>query len=177
MTRPTYAYGVVIMPPPDLIREIKQVREQHAILRTPVPPHITVKSPFLYRQTGALVVERLEAICEEWEPFELRLTGLGVFRNSILYARVGESELLECLHQRIVDGLDGFVETLQERYDGTAYTPHLTLADSLAPEDLVLAKKALNDLMFRRRFLVERIHLLRGRGRWDLVRSFPLGTH
>ncbi|HYF93685.1 MAG TPA: 2'-5' RNA ligase family protein [Symbiobacteriaceae bacterium] len=175
MTRPTYAYGVIILPPPDLYRELLGIRERHPLLRSPVPPHITVKSPFIYRHTGAAVVEQLEAICEHWAPFEVQLSGLGVFRSSILYVKVEESKELDGLHHDLVEGLDGFVETLNDRYDGDAYTPHLTLAESMAPEDLPEAKRALADIRFRRRFVVDRVHLLRGRGKWDITRSFPLG--
>lgn len=175
MTTPTYAFGVVILPPPDMYRELLAIREKHPLLRSVYPPHITVKSPFLFRQSGATVVEQLEAVMERWEPFELQLGGLGVFRNSVLYVRVEESGTLLGLHQDLVEGLEGYVETLVDRYDGNAYTPHLTLADKLAPEDVPDARRALADVRFKRRFLVEKLHLLRGRGRWDITRSFPLG--
>jgi 2'-5' RNA ligase len=175
MTRPTYAYGVVILPPPALYREILAIRQQHPLLRSLTPPHITVKSPFLFRQSGAMVVEQLEAICEATEPFEIRLAGLGVFRNSIIYVRVEEDGALTDLHHRLVEGLDGFVETLSDRYEGDAYTPHLTLADKLAPEDIEPAWRILSAHRFQHRFLVDRVHLLRGKGRWDITRSFPLG--
>jgi 2'-5' RNA ligase len=175
MTRPTYAYGVIILPPPDLYRELLAIRERHPLLRTPVPPHITVKSPFLFRQSGATVIEQLEAICRRWDPFEISLGGLGVFRNEVLYVRVDENDDLNDLHHDMVEGLDGFVETLSNRFDGSAYTPHLTLADKLAPEDLPEAKRALADCRFRRRFLVSEVHLLRGKGRWDILRTIPLG--
>ncbi|HYG57969.1 MAG TPA: 2'-5' RNA ligase family protein [Symbiobacteriaceae bacterium] len=176
MTRPTYAYGVIILPPPDLYRELLAIRERHPLLRTPAPPHITVKSPFLYRQSGAVVIEQLEAVFEQWEPFEIQLGGLGVFRNSVLYVRVNESAALMDLHHDLVESLSGFVETLSEKYDGGAYTPHLTLADKLAPDDLAEARKLLADCRFRRRFVVDKVHLLRGRGSWDIARSFSLGA-
>lgn len=176
MTRPTYAYGVVILPPPDLYRELLAIREKHPLLQYQPPPHITVKSPFLYRMSGATVVEQLEEICRQWDPFEIRLGGLGVFRSSILYVKVHEDGDLSDLHWDLVDGLDGFVETLQEKYEGNEYTPHLTLADKLGPDDVAEARKILADLSFRRRFVVDRIHLLRGKGRWDIARSFPLGA-
>lgn len=175
MTSPTYAYGVVILPPRDLYREILAIRERHPLLRSLAPPHITVKSPFLYRQSGAMVVEQIEAICQEWDPFEIRLGGLGVFRSSILYVRVHEDGALSDLHADLLDGLDGFVETLQERFEGNEYTPHLTLADKLAPADIVEARRILADVRLHRRFVVDRIHLLRGTGRWDIARTFPLG--
>ncbi|HEY8347942.1 MAG TPA: 2'-5' RNA ligase family protein [Symbiobacteriaceae bacterium] len=175
MTKPVYAYGVVILPPPDLYRELMDLRKQHPLLRSVVPPHITVKSPFLFRQTGARVVEQLEATCERWKPFEIRLGGLGVFQDSILYVRVDKSEELTKLHLEIVEALDGYVETLSDRYDGNQYTPHLTIADRLTPEELIQAKQILKGVRLRRRFTVDRIHLLRGRGRWDLTHTFMLG--
>lgn len=176
MTRPTYAYGVVILPPPDLYRELLSIRDRHPLLRSVYPPHITVKSPFLFRQSGATVVEQVEAICEEWEPFEVQLGGLGTFRNSILYVKVAESPDLADLHMELVDRLDGYVETLSDKYDGYAYTPHLTLADKLSPEDISEARRILADTRLRRRFVVDRVHLLRGRVHWDITRTFLLGT-
>lgn len=176
MTKPTYAYGVVILPPPDLYRALLELRERHPLLRTHAPPHITVKSPFLFRQTMALAVDRLEDLCCQWEPFEIRLGGLGVFRNSILYVRVGESTELTALHQDLMENLDGYVETLNDRYDGHAYHPHLTLADRLAPDDLLEARRLLVAHRLHRRFVVDRIHLLRGKGSWDIARTFALGA-
>ncbi|MGE5674936.1 MAG: 2'-5' RNA ligase family protein [Mycobacterium leprae] len=167
--------SVVILPPPDLYRELMLIREKHPLLRSISPPHITVKSPFLYRQSAATVIEELEAICAGWDPFEVQLGGLGVFRNTILYVKVEESLDLLDLHQDIVDGLEGFVETLVDRYDGASFTPHLTLVGDLSPDDLPEARKALTDVRLRRRFTVDKLHLLRGRGRWDITRSFPLG--
>lgn len=171
-----YAYGVVILPPPDLYRELMKLRKGNPLFRSVVPPpHITVKSPFLFRQTGARVVEQLEALCEEWEPFEIQLGGLGIFQDSILYVQVEKSEDLEALHLDIVDALDGFVETLSDRFDGDQYTPHLTLANRLEPEELAELRRQLAGVRLRRRFVVDQIHLLRGRGRWDITHSFRLG--
>jgi len=175
MTRPTYAYGVVILPPRDLYRELLAIQEKHPLLRSSYPPHITVKSPFLFRHSGATVVEHLEAVCSRWDPFEIHIGGLGSFRNSILYVKVEQSDDLEELHWDVVDGLEGFVENLNDRYEGHAYTPHLTLADNLTADDIVEARKVLANVRFRRRFVVEQVHLLRGRGRWDVTRSFALG--
>lgn len=176
MTRPTYAYGVVILPPPDLYRELLAIREKHPLLRSPAPPHITVKAPFLFRHSGAAVVEQVEMICERWRPFEIKLNGLGLFRRSILYVSIDEAEDLADLHRELVDGLDGYVETLSDRYEGPGYTPHLTLADTMAPDDIPEVRRALSDVRLRRRFVVSQVHLLRGRGRWDVTRSFELGV-
>jgi 2'-5' RNA ligase len=172
---PAYAYGVVILPPPDLTRKLLLLRRQHPLLQAQAPPHITVKSPFYFRFTGATVVEQLETICERFVPFEIEIRGTGTFQHRVIYARVeGDPELYD-LHQALVDGLTGYVESISERWDGEGFRPHLTLADKLAPTDLEPARKLLSDFRPFARFLVDRIHLLRGRGRWDIVRTFSLG--
>lgn len=175
MAAPIFAYGVVILPPPALRRELEAIRRQHPLLHASVPPHITVKSPFLYRGTGAWIVEILERVCQRHEPFDLELRGIGSFGCEVLYIKVEESAALRSLHQDLVDELAGYAETLNERYEGATYVPHLTLADRLYEEDFAQARRALNGWFPRSRWRVDQIHLLRGKGRWDITRSFPLG--
>lgn len=172
---PTYAYGVVILPPPDLYQKVLSIRKRHPLLQSTAPPHITVKSPFYFRYTGATVVEQLEDICARFVPFEIEINGTGTFRQRVIYARVeGDPELYD-LHHALVEGLTGYVEPLTERWDGEGFRPHLTLADKLDPEDVEPARKLLSDFRPFRRFVVDKIHLLRGKGKWDIVRSFALG--
>jgi 2'-5' RNA ligase len=176
MGNPTYAYGLIILPPLDLYRELLRIRDRHPLLRTKTPPHITVKSPFLFRHSGAYVVDQLREILARWVPFRIRVGGLGVFKGSILYARVAESPDLQELHTDLVNGLEGFVETLTTQYDGHGYTPHLTLADRLTPDDLSEARRILQEYRIGRSFWVEEVHLLKGRGNWEIARSFALGA-
>ena len=172
---PTYAYGVVILPPPDLYRKVLSLRKQHPLLDSMTPPHITVKSPFYFRYTGAAVVEKLEEICEQFVPFEIEIRGIDTFRQRVVYARVEDTPELYDLHHALVDGLTGYVETLTDRWDGDGFRPHLTLADKLAPQDIGPVKRLLSDFRPFSRFVVDKVHLLRGRGRWDIFRTFSLG--
>ncbi|BDG61244.1 2'-5' RNA ligase family protein [Caldinitratiruptor microaerophilus] len=174
MAQRVYAYGIVVLPPPHVRREIAALRRRHPVLHASVPPHITVKAPFVLRSTGAWALERLEEICAAHEPFELELDGLDSFGTEVLYVRVAESEPLRRLHQDLVDGLAGYVETLRDRYEGKAYTPHLTVADHLTPEEFALARRELAGWHPRARFEVDAVHLLRGWNRWDVTRSIPL---
>ncbi|MFO7171475.1 MAG: 2'-5' RNA ligase family protein [Bacillota bacterium] len=175
MSRPVYAYGIVVLPPPDLRRQVMALRRQHPVLHASGPPHITVKSPFLFRGTGAWVAEILEEVCARHQPFELELAGLASFGTSVIYIPVVPCQPLLDLHHDLVESLAGYVETLNEKYEGAGYTPHLTVADHLTPEDYQLARQLLQGWYPRGRVWVDRIHLLRGRGRWDITRSFPLG--
>lgn len=175
MSQAVFAYGIVVLPPPELRRQVLALRRQHPVLHASVPPHITVKSPFLYRGTGAWIVDILEEVCARHEPFELELKGLASFGTSVLYIPVTESPPLLDLHHDLVDSLAGYVETLNEKYEGAAYTPHLTVADHLTPEDHAIARQVLQGWFPRGEVWVDHIHLLRGRGRWDITRSFALG--
>lgn len=175
MVRPVYAYGVVILPPPDVQREVLRLRRRHPVLHASVPPHISVKAPFVQRGTGAWVSEALEEVAESFDPFELALCGMASFGTNVIYVRVEESPELRRLHDALVESLTGYVETLNERYEGNGYTPHLTIADKLTADDYTAARRVLNGYFPRRRFEVDAIHLLRGRGRWVITRSYPLG--
>lgn len=168
------AYGVVILPPPDIMRQLGEVRQRHLLLRGRRPPHITVKSPFIMRNTPARVVEQMEAICEGFPPFEVALGRLSQFGSSVLYLSIVDEAPLRTLNALLVEGLSGYVETLNERWDGPGYNPHLTLAEGLEPDDLPPLRRAMAGLRLRRRFLVDRLYLLGGKERSPLFRQFEL---
>lgn len=165
-------YGVVILPPPELTRELLRLRCAHPVLRSRSLPHVTVKTPFLCRHTPALILDHLAEVVADVPPFELQLDGLGAFGQEVVYARVTPSPALGDLHRRVVEGLRGMVETISERHEGNGYVPHLTLVEKLRPEDFPVAWKALAAYRARARFRVERLHLLRGT---EATRSVHLG--
>jgi len=174
VSAPAFAYGIVVLPPPDVQRQLLEARKRHLLLQGVRPPHITVKSPFVMRHTAARVIDQLEAICEGFAPFEVTLGRIGQFGSSILYLSVLEEGPLRTLNAQLVEGLSGFVETLNQRWDGVGYNPHLTLAERLEPEDLSPLRRTLTGLKLRRRFLVERLYLFGGKERADMTRSFEL---
>lgn len=171
-----YAYGIVILPPPGLHRELMLLRKKHALLRSVSPPHITVKAPFVPRGTLALVTDRLEEISSRIEPFEIRVNGLGTFGSKVIYVRVEKSPELRRLHSLLLEGLEEYIECISDKYEGQNYTPHLTVAEKLATEDFEPAWAAMARFRPRLRFMVEHLHILRGQGRWDIARSIRLGT-
>lgn len=176
---PAYAYSVVVRPGPQLERQVRSLAKRHPLFRHQVPAHITVKAPFYLRSTGAIVGEQLEAVCAEVEPFELRVHGLSSFETSTIYARVDDSSssaALRDLHQRLVDALEGYVETISDRYEGPEYTPHLTIASRLTRDDFAEAWRALAGFSLHGSIWVDRVHLLRGHHQWQVTRSFVLGV-
>lgn len=175
MAKAATAYGLVVLPPPDFKRELLELRKRHPLLRSIAPPHITIKSPFLVRSTMALIVEKLEAACADFSPFPIEVGGIGAFGNSVLYLKVAESPELTDLHLRLVEELDGFVETFRDDHDGRGFNPHLTISEKLIAEEFAMLRQALGDYRPRAEFWVDKIHLQKGYGSWEVARSFPLG--
>jgi 2'-5' RNA ligase len=175
LARAASAYGLVVLPPPAFKRELLELRKRHPLLRSVAPPHITIKSPFIYRATGAIIVEKLEAVCQKFAPFPLQVGGIGSFGTSVLYLKVAETPELMDLHHRLVEELEGFVETFRPEHDGAGFHPHLTISEKLIAEDFQMLRQALGDYRPRAEFWVDQIHLLRGYGSWQITRSIPLG--
>lgn len=156
-------------------RQLKKLATLHPLFRHQVPAHITVKSPFYLRSTGAIVGDHLEEVCEQVEPFELQIHGLASFETSVIYARVDDSPALRQLHLRLLDALEGYVETITDRYEGTGYTPHLTIASRLRRDEFTEAWRSLAGYGLHGTILVDRVHMLRGHHAWQVTRSFRLG--
>ncbi|HEX6208140.1 MAG TPA: RNA 2',3'-cyclic phosphodiesterase [Actinomycetota bacterium] len=145
--------------------------------------HVTLK--FLGR-TWPRLVERVEEACRETaasvEPFEARLTSLGVFpspgRARVLW--VGLDDRTEGL-RRLAAGLD---ERLASEFEPEkrAFTPHLTVArfrDPVRIEDPeALRRVECSAPPFEvDRLVLYRSHLLGPRGsRYEAVGEFPLGA-
>lgn len=144
--------------------------------------HVTLK--FLGR-TWPRLVGWVEEVCRETasevEPFEVRLTGLGVFpsprRARVLW--VGMEEEAEGL-SRLAAGLE---DRLAKEFppEKRAFTPHLTVArfrDTVRVEDPeTLAAARCSAPPFRvDRLLLIRSHLMGPRGsRYEVAGEYPLG--
>lgn len=145
--------------------------------------HVTLK--FLGR-TWPRLVGRVEDACRETagsvEPFDVRLTGLGVFpspgRARVLW--VGLEDPADGL-SRLAGGLD---ERLAEEFEPEKrpFTPHLTVARFRSPvrvpDPEALRQTETSAPPFRvDRLVLYRSHLLGPRGsRYEVVGEFPLGT-
>lgn len=169
-------YSVVIIPPAPIRAQIVRLRRLSPLLDSALPPHITVKSPFFLRQTGARVLEQIRLICSSHPAFPVQLRGLGCFEDAVIYVPVVPTQELQWLHVHLDEGLAGFVETIADDHDQGGFSPHLTLASKLSPTEFAKLWPLLSNRTFEWEFLVDRVYLLSGPPRYRLERAVELAT-
>lgn len=94
--------------------------------------HVTFLPP---RELGAPqshLWQAVQTVCENWQPFELELTGIEVFPGTqVIYLALGEGrEKIEDLHRELNRGPLHFNEPFP-------YHPHVTLAQGLSTAEAV----------------------------------------
>ncbi|GGG42592.1 phosphoesterase [Kocuria dechangensis] len=168
--RPGRVYaGVVIELPEPVGRELQDWRASFGDPASyVVPAHITLMiAP--QQASWAEVVERVRSVARDWTPFRLEINGTGTFRpvTPVVYLRIEQGEeqcraLHEALHQERLVSASPF-----------DFHPHVTIAQSVAEEDLDRAQSLLRT--YRAGFLVDRIGLyeLDGNGVWQIREEFP----
>lgn len=167
-------YSIVIIPPQPVRKQLLRLRRLSVLMDGGFPPHITVKSPFFLRQTGARVLDQIQLIGERHDPFSLALSGLGSFDDSVIFVPVVCNPSLNRLHQELVEGLAGFVETISDEYEGANYSPHLTLAAKLTPAEFAHIWPKLAAQHLRWEFVVDRLYVLGSMPRSRIYRTVSL---
>ena len=131
------------------------------------PPHITLIPPTrLTTDQKATLGARIEEVCSNHQPFNLKLTGFGHFGSKVLFITVQMNEHLESLHEDLMKVYEakGFSS------DHDIFRPHLTLAN----RDISRAQfhRAWNDLKgreYRMEFPVQSLFCLEHNGKnWDI---------
>ncbi|HHV78565.1 MAG TPA: 2'-5' RNA ligase family protein [Firmicutes bacterium] len=153
-------YSIVIIPPQSVRNQLIRLRRMSLLMDGMYPPHITVKSPFFLRQTGARVLDQIQLISRNHSPFPLVLSGLASFDESVIYVPVANNPSLKKLHEELVEGLAGYVETISEDFDGPNYSPHLTLAHRLTQSEFARIWPRLITQNFHWEFLVDKLYVL-----------------
>lgn len=168
--RPGQVYaGVVIELPEPVGRELQDWRASFGDPASyAVPAHITLMIA-ARGQSWQDIVERVRAVARQWAPFRVEIDGTGTFRpvSPVVYLRVQEGEeqcraLHQALHEERLVSASPF-----------EFHPHVTVAQSVAEEDLDRAQDMLRT--YRAGFLVDRIGLyeLDDRGVWRIREQFP----
>ncbi|MGB9866596.1 MAG: 2'-5' RNA ligase family protein [Bacillota bacterium] len=168
------SYSVVIIPPPPVRTRLVKLRRLSPLLDSALPPHITVKSPFFLRQTGARVLEQIRRICSTLPSFPIQLKGIGSFESTVIYVQIVPSQELVTLHTRLEEALAGYVEPIVEEHDPREFSPHLTLASKLSPAEFSKLRALLSGRTFEWEFSVDRVYLLSGPPRSRIERSVEL---
>lgn len=144
--------------------------------------HISLLGPFLWDgppQEG--VFTQVEALCQNWPPFEVSIGGLDAFpgeESTAVYITIVDQEPLRRLH-RAVHALFRPYIVLQREFPPEGYLPHITLGLGLnaAERDRILAGG--NGEQMAATFPVTEVRLLEEQPNvpWRSTRVFPLEGH
>ena len=128
-------YLVAIVLPEELSEQIKQIQLAYKssgwnIL---IEPHITLLPPSLALLSEDDAIRVLDNVREEYNAFDLEVTGISRFRNksNTVFVSVSDSEPLRRLYGKLIQLAPSFsaldVDLLKHR----SFTPHITLSNKL----------------------------------------------
>lgn len=146
--------------------------------------HITLVGPFHFRSALSKEIEDiLGTACSRWEPFDVRIRGLGAFEkpgDHLVYLGVTNEEQVVALRGFLLKQLLPHLTPENERvaqFTLASYHPHVTLGLGLSDAEL----RAILGATIRRpvdlSFRADCVWLMSqaGSAPWRYVRSFALG--
>jgi 2'-5' RNA ligase len=92
-----------------------------------VPPHVTLLYPWRAAPVDASTLATLQAVAEQFAPFELSMHRIGTFAKGVVYATVEPDSVLRSMIRALADA---FPDTppFRGEFAPTGPTPHCTLA-------------------------------------------------
>jgi ribosomal protein S18 acetylase RimI-like enzyme/2'-5' RNA ligase len=140
-------------------------------------PHVTY---VISEGSGAPpgLIERIEALAEETDPFQIRLSGLGLFpeEEPVLYLPVQPSTELAAVQQAACRAFAESGEAIRPYYRSESWIPHVTLARGMVtPEkmDAVCAELPAEGTDLAVRLAGLALADEDSEGNWAITREFP----
>jgi 2'-5' RNA ligase len=141
------------------------------------PPHVTLIPPFLLAEDKQPVLFKyIEDIAGRQQTFEVSVDGFNCFGVQVIYAEVEVSDHIKKLEK---DLSSTFYKKFQiERGPSSRFVPHITIAyKDLMPPMFALAWPEFKDKLYRRKWMVKEICLLRSSpGGWEKILGAELGA-
>ena len=166
-------YGIAVFPSVEIQEFANHYRRRYDPHFALIEPHLTVREKEEWNdQQVHTAIQELERAAEALEPLELQFNRFSTFYpvNNVIYMALADPAPLVRLHQKLCAG------PLTEASKLYAYTPHLTIAQSMNDDELhdVLASLKNKPLSFQ--CTIDRIVLLKQEedGRWSRHREFLL---
>ena len=162
---PMVSYAVVLTFPEQIERELDILREPYkTYVGYTIPPHITLKFPFILRTDLGDARERLEFVADNARPLHVVLDGVRYFEgdNNVAYVAIGEEKPIRELHSHIHYALEGIVSEEYEELRGfvlDGFIPHVTVGEHIPDEVFPAVKKTLENHRIRYEARLESFHL------------------
>ncbi len=157
--------ALLIVPPRQVQIFSFPLREQYdnVSFNKNVPAHITLLYPFVSPDEVDEAIEKLEAVCAAFPPFDLTLDRYGTFDDA-LFLEPSDPEPVIKLHQHLAQAFPDYPIYAGEH--GPDLHPHLTLARFDKPEE---ADQISLPPVPSFTFTVDKIHLYLGSATEDIA--------
>jgi len=137
-----------------------------------LPPHITIKAPFVYNNDILDVEKVIEKICEE-KSFNYIVDGYGHFNDIAIYMKISLTKEAKEIHDRLIDELSEIEGIAFDKKDGKDKVFHTTLAKENVKEVFYEAWEFINNYKCT---FVEKFDNIciykRVNGRWRIHKEF-----
>jgi 2'-5' RNA ligase len=147
--------------------------------------HLTLLGPFLLpSEASSSFLFGINAVCQRWQPFKLRIMGLGAFRtpdDNVIYLDVVDPGRIVALHDSLLAATAGQILPQSERHREWSfdrYHAHVTLGLRLSDRELARLWPIAEEHPIDESFEVSRIWLAEEspHGAWRYVAEYLFGT-
>ncbi len=169
-------YMFAIVPPEPIYSEIQDfkahfAKEYKAKLAASKPPHITIISPFeisTHKETELISFSK--SACSPYSPFEILLDGFGEFHQDVIYSKPIANENLTKLQKGLAKSFTSRFRKTNKSGASSGFHPHITIAyRDLSRPMFALAWREFEHKLYRRRFTIEHICLMRHYQKWATI--------
>jgi len=142
------------------------------------PSHITIAETFRLPPTETnILTKKLHTFFLQFKAFECEISDFGFFKNRspTIFAKVRKSDSIGEIRRKLfwARKADGLLN--KDAIPSSQLTPHITIAyRDLTIGNFQVAWEKYSKLKFEASFLIDKIHLLEHKGKWQSVAEFPL---
>jgi 2'-5' RNA ligase len=173
---PTGIYLIAIVPPQPLYAEIQEIKEyigekyktKEALGR---PPHITLIPPFnAPKSVEGEIKKFLNSFGSKQQSFDIQIDGYGEFSHGTLYMKPAESPEIMSMQKSLIKQFASVYARGKERGPSYGFHPHITVAyKDLTRPMFDAAWREFGDKLFRRRFTLKHIDLMKWDRGWQTI--------
>lgn len=168
---------IAILPPEPIYSEVQEFKKRFVDAYQSVeaykrPAHVTVIPPFQYPQEEeSKLTNFLTKFLKKYSPFELSFDGFGTFEKRVIFVQPEKNEQLKTLFKDITRAFNKEFKVREGNSSSLPYAPHITVGyKDLKPAMYDLAWQEFSSKIYRRRFILGQLYLMRHSGReWVVV--------
>ncbi len=180
----TAIYMIAIIPPEPIYSEVKEFqlyfadhyKSKEAFRR---PSHITIVPPFTISSSEEDALKKfILSFCATRKPFEISLNGFDTFSNTTIFVAPEKNDNLKTLSKELSRSFYKQFQVDGGRGPGYGFHPHMTVGfKDLTPDQHALAWQEFSNTLYRRRFILDQLCLLRHNGKeWIIIEKAILAN-